>query len=58
MLKYLTKRIISIIPIIFGITIIMFLAVRLAPGEPEKLIAGPMASEEALEMVRQEWGLD
>jgi ABC-type dipeptide/oligopeptide/nickel transport system permease component len=43
---------------IFGASIIAFVFMRVLPGDPSRLIAGPLASEEAIEATRTELGLD
>lgn len=59
MLSYLTKRFFLMIPILFGITLICFIVINLAPGSPaafEEL--SPKASPEAVEALKKLYGLD
>lgn len=58
MLKFLVKRIIGIIPILFVVSILVFLFVHLIPGDPARLVAGPDATIEEIELIRNELGLD
>ncbi|CAM3571900.1 glutathione ABC transporter permease GsiC [Cytobacillus oceanisediminis] len=58
MLKYLIKRLIGIIPILFFVSIFIFLFVHMIPGDPARLVAGQDASLQDVEMVREELGLD
>ncbi|KAB2336623.1 glutathione ABC transporter permease GsiC [Cytobacillus depressus] len=58
MLKYLLKRLIGIIPILLLVSIFIFLFVHMIPGDPARLVAGPDAALEDVEMVRKELGLD
>ena len=58
MLKYIVKRILAMIPVVFGITLLVFLIMQLAPGDPARMILGPEATEEALEAKREELGLN
>lgn len=58
MLKYFVKRIISIIPIILGLSFIVFMAMQLAPGDTARLILGVEASEETIAAANAKWGLD
>jgi len=43
---------------IFGLSLIVFVISRVAPGDPAKLAAGPDATEEMVEVIRHEFGLD
>lgn len=58
MLRYFTKRLIGIIPILFFVSIFIFLFVHMVPGDPARLVAGQDASYEDIELVRQELGLN
>ena len=58
MLKYIAKRLVSMIPVILGVTLIVFCIMSLAPGDPARSILGEMATEEQVAELRQEMGLD
>ena len=58
MVKYIVKRLIIIIPIIFGISIILFTIMNLTPGDPAQMLIGDTYTEEALDQLRAELGLD
>ncbi|ELK48083.1 UNVERIFIED_CONTAM: ABC transporter permease subunit [Halobacillus marinus] len=58
MLKYSIKRILSMIPLLFIISVIAFLFVHLIPGDPARLIAGADATLEEIENIRVKYGLD
>ncbi len=58
MLKYILKRIVSVIPVLLAVSILVFLMVHLMPGDPARLIAGEMATEEDVERVREKYGYD
>lgn len=58
MVKYIVKRLILIIPIIFGISIILFTIMNLTPGDPAQMLIGDTYTEEALDQLRAELGLD
>lgn len=58
MLKYILHRLLQLIPVIIGVTFIIFFIVNLAPGDPAATIAGMEASAEDIERVREELGLD
>ncbi|MFD1037399.1 glutathione ABC transporter permease GsiC [Virgibacillus byunsanensis] len=58
MLKYIIKRLIGIIPILFLVSIFIFLFVHLIPGDPARLVAGQDATLQDVETVRKDLGLD
>jgi len=58
MLKYILKRIVLMIPVIIIMTIIVFSIFYFAPGDPVSRIAGPNATPEVYESIRQKYGLD
>lgn len=58
MLKYFLKRILQLIPIILGVTLFVFLVMQLAPGDPARLILGELASQEEVEALRIDMGLN
>ena len=58
MLKYIVKRVIGVIPTLIIVTTFVFFFVRLSPGDPARLVAGPQATLEDVEVVREELGLN
>lgn len=58
MLKYIIKRVIGVIPTLIIVTTFVFFFVRLIPGDPARLVAGPQATLEDVEVVREELGLN
>jgi peptide/nickel transport system permease protein len=60
MIKYIFKRLIGLIPLLLGITIITFMVIHLAPGKPTDLEAqfNPKVSMEARERITHLYGLD
>ena len=60
MLKYIIKRLLFMIPLLLGITIICFAVMRLAPGSPTDLQTqmNPKASVEMKEQLRALYELD
>lgn len=55
---YILKRLISAIPVLFGITIIVFLIMSLIPGDPATAILGSYATPENVEKLNRDLGLD
>jgi peptide/nickel transport system permease protein len=58
MLAFLTGRLLQAIPVLFGVSLAVFLMVHLIPGDPAALIAGNEATRADVENVRQSLGLD
>ncbi len=58
MWKFIFKRVFALIPVIIGVTLIVFFIMSLSPGDPAKMILGDEASPEAVQLLRQEMGLD
>ena len=58
MLKYIVKRILAVIPTLILISIFVFMFVRFIPGDPARRVAGPDATLEDVEMIREALGLN
>ena len=58
LVKYSLKRLLMLIPVILGVTLILYFVMALAPGEPARQILGADASEEQLAALEHEMGLD
>lgn len=58
MSRYIFKRIITLIPVIIGVTLLVFFIMSMAPGDPAKFILGEQATPEAIEQLREEMGLN
>ena len=58
MIKYILKRIVQVIPVLLGVSIIVFLMLSLSPGDPARLALGMNAKPEQIEAFNHENGLD
>lgn len=58
MKSFIIKRLLLLIPIFFGVSIICFLLLYMIPGDPAKIIAGEGATKEDIESIRITFGLD
>lgn len=58
MLHYTGKRLIHLIPVLLGMTFIVFLIIRAIPGDPAQVILGQQATAEAIAALRLKLGLD
>jgi peptide/nickel transport system permease protein len=54
---YILRRIMALIPVLLGISLIVFLMLKLVPGDPAQALLGLMASKEDLEALRTALGL-
>ncbi|MDB4895661.1 MAG: Dipeptide transport system permease protein DppB [Firmicutes bacterium] len=59
MLGYLTKRLASAVPVIIGVTLLVFLMLHMVPGDPAEQMLGEMAVDKtAVANLRQQMGLN
>jgi peptide/nickel transport system permease protein/oligopeptide transport system permease protein len=58
MLNYVIKRFLAMLPVLIGISILLFFMLRMLPGDPAQVLAGQMASPEEIETIRKQLGLD
>jgi len=58
MLKYVLKRLAMSIPILIAVLTLVFIIIRIVPGDPAMVVLGDQASTEALEALRTKMGLD
>ncbi len=58
MTSYLIQRLIGVVVTVFFVALTVFLMVRLLPGDPARVIAGVLASEQEVERLRTRLGLD
>ena len=58
MLAYIIRRILILIPTLLGVSVIVFLMLRLTPGDPAELMLGERATEKALHEIREHLGLN
>ena len=58
MTGYILKRLVSAIPVLFGLSVIVFLIMALIPGDPATAILGSYATPENVERINRQLGLD
>lgn len=58
MYKYIIKRVLMMIPVIIGLSLLVFAVLKMTPGDPARVVAGAEADEAAVAQIRQELGLD
>lgn len=55
---FLAKRLLDVIPVVIGITLVAFALIHLVPGDPARSLLGPTASPGAVTALRDQLGLD
>ena len=58
MLKFLARRLLSTLPVLLIVSVLVFLMLRLTPGDPAAVLAGDAASTEQIALIRTSLGLD
>ncbi|MCD4838908.1 MULTISPECIES: ABC transporter permease [Neobacillus] len=58
MLTYTIRRVLSLIPVLFGMTLVVFAIIHAIPGNPAQVILGQRATAEAIATLTKELGLD
>ena len=58
MYKYVLKRLLMMIPVLIGVSFLVFFILAVSPGDPTRMILGQQASEAAVQAMREELGLD
>lgn len=58
MLRYTLRRLIALIPVLFGVSLIVFLFLHLIPGDPASAMLGDHATPDAIARLRAAYGLD
>lgn len=58
MQKYILRRMLIMVVIVIGVTVITFLIMQLSPGDPVELMAGPRVTPERIEALKARFGLD
>jgi peptide/nickel transport system permease protein len=55
---YIIKRLLQIIPVVLGVTLIAFTLIHIAPGDPVRTMLGQHASQQEIDEIRAKYGLD
>ena len=58
MAKYFAKRLLQVVPVLLGVSLVVFLMIVFLPGDPVLLMLGPEATPEDLAALRSDLGLD
>jgi peptide/nickel transport system permease protein len=55
---YVARRVLAIVPVVFGISVLVFLLVHLIPGDVAPILLGTQATDQQIETLRRTFGLD
>jgi peptide/nickel transport system permease protein len=55
---YVGRRLLHLVPVTLGVTILCFFLIHLVPGDPARTILGNQATDQRVALLRHEWGLD
>ena len=58
MIRFLARRLLHLGPVLLGVSVIVFLVLHLAPGDPAEIMLGANANREDLDRLRTQLGLD
>lgn len=58
MTQYIIRRLVSVLPTVLGVTFVIFMFLRLIPGDPAVAMLGEHAAEENVERIREQLGLN
>lgn len=58
MTRYILQRLVSLIPILFGISVLVFTIIHLVPGDPALIMLGIDATDESIKALRDQMGLN
>ena len=56
--RFIAKRLLLLVPVLFGVATLVFAMLQLAPGNPARVIAGQRASQEFVQQVERDLGLN
>jgi peptide/nickel transport system permease protein len=55
---YVVRRLLALVPIALGVTVLVFFLIHLVPGDPARTILGNQATPARIALLRHSWGLD
>ena len=58
MLRFVVRRLFLLVPILLGLSILVFAWIRALPGGPAEALLGERATQERVEQIRRQYGLD
>jgi len=58
MTVFVVRRLLALVPVLLGVSTVVFFILHLTPGDPAQMMLGDYATREAVEQLRKEMGLD
>ena len=58
LIEFIIRRLLAVVPVLFGVTLCVFIISHAIPGDPAAMIAGQRASQETIDNIRKTYGLD
>ena len=58
MLRFGVARVFAAVPVLIGVSLVVFLTMKIIPGDAAQVLAGPQATKEQVELIRESLGLD
>ncbi len=55
---YILRRLLLSIPLLIGVTLVVFFMVRILPGSPARMVGGLKANQKEIQKIKEEFGLD
>jgi peptide/nickel transport system permease protein len=55
---FVRRRLLHLVPVVFGVTALAFLMIHLVPGDPARTMLGVHATDQAVALLHHQWGLD
>src|SRR5690349_23825162 len=55
---YVARRLLHLVPVALGVTILVFFMIHLVPGDPARTLLGVHATPAKVAALHKEWGLD
>jgi peptide/nickel transport system permease protein len=56
--RYVVRRLLQMVPIVLGVTILVFFLIHLVPGDPARTMLGTRATPQGIARLHEQWGLD
>nr|WP_289038842.1 ABC transporter permease [uncultured Allobacillus sp.] len=58
MLKFIVRRLLQLVPVLIGVTFLVFIMLHITPGDPAEVLAGEGATAETIENINERLGLN
>ena len=58
MLRFIIRRLVLMVPVLFGLSLLLFVWVRALPGDPARALLGQRATAESIARVNEPYGFD